>query len=135
MSSVKINSITMWTPPPSQGSSATCSVDWVGFQNSPDREVSDTSVSVAVPAMVASKPPRNSLASFWQLAGGTTLCTLTAPVGSVIDVDLSLIFNDNDGAVINNIAVATGVLGTSYYLSLDPNGTHRYVPVSLNSTT
>jgi hypothetical protein len=85
--------------------------------------------------MVVTKPPRNSLASFWQLAGGTTLCTLTAPVGSVIDVDLSLIFNDNDGAVINNIAVSTGVLGTSYYLSLDPNGTHRYVPVSLNTTT
>jgi hypothetical protein len=134
-SSVKISNISIWTPPASQGSPATCSVDWIGYQNSPDREVSDTSVSVSTPAKVSTSPPRNSLAAFWQLAGGTALCTLTAPVGSVIDVDLALIFNDDDGAVINQISVTTGTLGASYYLSLDPNGTHRYTPVSLNTTT
>lgn len=131
-SSVKVNRIEILTPPASQGANATCSVEWTGFNNSPDREFSDTTISVATPARVSCSPPPQSLASFWQVPGNTTLFTVVAPTGSIIDVILSLILADgsNNAAV----SVATAVVGNIYYLSLDPNATHRYTPVSLTTT-
>jgi hypothetical protein len=132
--SVKINQIEMWCPPASQGSSATCSVDWVGFGSSPSREFSDTTVSVATPAYVRCSPPPMSLASFWQTAGSGTLCSIVAPVGTIIDVSLALILQDEDAAAAFS-AITAGIAGQVYYLSLDSNVTHRYTPVSLTTTT
>jgi hypothetical protein len=132
--SVKVQSVSVWSPPASQGSASTCSVDWEGLANSPNREVSDSSVSVATPARIVSAPPPMSLASFWQTQSATTLFTLTAPVGSIIDVKLSLIAQDDDVASAAT-AVTTGTLAAVYYLSLDPNATHRYTPISLTTTT
>lgn len=131
---VKIQRIEMWSPPAAQGSAVTCSVDWVGNANSPNREFSDTTVSVSTPAYVVTSPPPQSLASFWQTNNTNALATLTAPSGTIIDVVLALILNDSDEATAQN-AAATVVLGNIYYLSLDLNATHRYVPVSLTTTT
>lgn len=124
----------MWSPPASQGAAITCSVEWVGA-NSPNREYSDTSVSVATPAHVSCPPPPMSLAAFWQTASSATLFSLVAPVGSIIDIHLALILSDDDQGSNTPISVASAVLGQSYYLSLDPNATHRYTPVSLVTTT
>ncbi len=131
---VKLERLTIWAPPASQGATATVSVDWAGLANSPNVEVSDTTVSVSRPAFISTSPPRQSLAAFWQVASTTTLCTITAPEGSIIDAQLSLILTDND---VNGVStsVATAAVGGSYFLSLDPNATHRYVPVSLTTTT
>ncbi len=131
--SFKINQISIWSPPASQGSNVTCSVDWTGFNNTPNREFSDTSVSVATPAYLVCSPPPQSLASFWQLSGTTQLCSIVAPTGSIIDVQLSLILADGSDAGVT-VAVATAVIGTMYYLSLDPAAQHRFTPVSLTTT-
>jgi len=133
-SSVKVKRVAVWTPPGSQGSAATCSVDWVGFNNSPNIEFSDSTVSVAKPAVVDCSPPPMSLASFWQVSSTTTLFTLTAPVGSIIDVILDLVLSDGDAEGLAT-AISTGTINLTYYLSLDPNATHRYTPVSLTTTT
>jgi len=85
------------------------------------------------PARVSCAPPANSIASFWQLTSATAIADITAPTGSIIDVWLDLVMTDGDANT--SVAVATGVLGTFYYLSLDPNGTHRYTPVSLLTTS
>jgi len=135
--SVKINRVEIWSPPASQGAAVTCSVEWAGSVAPfiADREVSDTTVSVARPAHLSTRPPRLSLASFWQTAAATTICAVTAPVGSIIDVHLSLTLYDDNGNVPQATSVvATAVLGTVYYLSLDPNANHRYTPVSLTTT-
>jgi len=131
----RIASIEIWTPPASQGAAATCSVDWVGYNNAPNREYSDTTVSVSTPAHVRTSPPPLSLASFWLNNAVGAVCTLVAPVGSIIDCTLNLILSDDDEASQTVVAVATAVVGTSYYMSLDPNATHRYTPVSLVTTT
>jgi len=132
--SVKLNQISIWTPPASQGANATCAVDWVGASNSPNREFSDTSVSVSTPAYVSCSPPPASLASFWQVPGSGTLCKLTAPTGSIIDVTLALILSDGTGeTAIDITTVAAGQLGITYFLSLDPVATSRYTPVSLTT--
>jgi len=130
--SVKVMKVEILTPPASQGANATCSVEWAGSVNSPDREFSDTSVSTATPAHVSTTPPAQSLASFWQTASTGTLFLITAPTGSIIDIVLSLI--NADGATTATSTVATAVIGTVYYMSLDPNATHRFTPVSLTST-
>jgi len=131
--SVRVKRVEMWAPPATQGSTTTCSVQWVGDQKTSNFEVSDTSNSVTTPAKISSSPPRLSLASFWNQNSTSTLFSLVAPVGTIIDVLLDLIVFDEDDAQVG-ITVATGALGNTYFLSLDPNATHRYVPVSLNTT-
>jgi hypothetical protein len=135
LQSVRIKRITIRAPPPSQGSIATTSVEWVGIANqSSNKEVSDTSNSVTTPATIKSIPPRQSLAAFWQQPSSTSLCYLIAPPGSIIDILLDLIFQDDDSTNASS-SVATAVVGNVYYLSADPNTTHYYTPISLTTTT
>jgi len=136
--SFKIRRVEVWSPPASQGAAVTCSLNWSGAvsQFSPDLEVSDTSLSVTRPAYISTSPPQGSIASFWQSLSSNGIFELTAPSGSVIDVVLDLILYDDDNpAGQANVAVTTATLGLTYYMSLDPNTTHRYVPVSLTTTT
>lgn len=136
--SAKINRVDIWSPPASQGSSVTCSVNWAGSGNSANREVSDTSISTAMPAHVSTRPPERSLAAFWFNANtpAAPLFTVVAPTGSIIDVSMSLILFDEDtNDAQAAVVVATGVQGLVYYMSLDPNSTHHYTPVSLTTTT
>jgi hypothetical protein len=135
-SSVRVTRVQIWAPVASQGAVATCSVLWAGsvspfFQ---DREISDTSVSVTKPAFIDATPPRKSLAAFWQTASTAVLFSLTAPTGAIIDVTVALTLSDDDTSSATS-TVATAVVGTVYYLSLDPNATHLYIPVSLTTTT
>jgi len=137
--SFKITGLKVWSPPASQGAAVTCSVEWTGSPNSPNVERSDSTVSVAVPAHIHGPPPPMSLASFWQPvvvgSGTVTMFILTAPVGSIIDLSVDLILCDDEASTPFQTSVTTGVLSTIYYLSLDPNATHRYTPVSLTTTT
>jgi hypothetical protein len=132
--SVKVNRISIWAPPASQGASATVSVNWYGYANSPNREVSDTTISTSKPAHVVSTPPTGSLASFWQTVGTNTIFSIVAPTGAIIDITLSLILSDDENT-LPATTTAGGTLGVNYYLSLDPNVTHRFTPVSLTTTT
>jgi len=131
--SFKIRKVEVWAAPSSQGSASTCSVDWVGYQNSPNLEESDTTLSVTKNAHIVAVPPQMSLASFWQKSSGTTLFTLVCPANSVIDITLDMIQADQEVALVSN-AIATGVIAHTYFLALDGSGTHNLVPVSLNTT-
>jgi hypothetical protein len=82
---------------------------------------------------VVTSPPVGSIASFWQLASSTTLCSLNAFPGSYINVTLELMQQDDSDAVASE-TVSTGALGTIYFLSADSNATHYYTPTSLITT-
>lgn len=133
--SLRVNFIEIWSPCASIGSFSTCSVDWISSGGQTNNvEISDTSTSVSFPAHILTSPPAGSLQRLWQRVDvSTPMCTLVAPTGSIIDIHLSLVFSDQD--IVTNATVATATLGTIYYLSLDDNSTHRFVPVSLNTTT
>lgn len=136
-SSVKVNRVSIWSPPASQGASATCSINWIGGLNSSDKEISDTTVSVAQPAHISSSPPPRSLAEFWNNGSNAAanLFTLIAPIGSIIDVSVSqILFDEDSGDTSVDTAVAAAVFNKVYYLSLDPNATHHYTPISLTTT-
>jgi hypothetical protein len=133
-SSVKLNSITIWSPPVSQGAVATCSIEWAGNAFAPDKEVSDSTISVATPARIFSRPPHMSTASFWQTSSTTTLATLIAPVGSIIDANISFVMADGNSTGLTITGFASVILGQQYYLYLDGNASHLYQPVSMTST-
>jgi len=131
--SFRVKKIEIWSAPPSQGSASTASVEWFGFGNSPSIEVSDTTLSTATNAHVVSKPPPNSLCAFWQKATGTGLFSLVLPAGSIMDMTLDLILQDNDA--LYTVPVTTAVLGNVYYLALDHQTSDLIIPVSLHTTT
>jgi hypothetical protein len=138
--SVKLKEIKVWSPPPSQGSAVTCSVEFYmgnGSAFSGTNEYSDTSVSTAVPAFIHCKPPRGSLGSFWLQPGisDTQIFVITAPTGSIVDVVLSLVLTDDDVTPPSRL-VTTAVLGNMYFLALDNSnaGAHAFVPTSLTTT-
>jgi hypothetical protein len=131
--SVRVQSIEIWAPPAAQGGAATCSVEWIGSNNTPNREHSDTTVSTAQPAHVKAVPPPQSLASFWSTFASGSVATITAPTGSIIDLVVSaILFDDTNNT--GTYTVTTSTLGNVYYLSLDPVASHRFAPVSLTTT-
>ncbi len=131
--SVKIHSIEIWSPPASQGTAATCSVEWLSTY-SPSIEVSDTTVSVSKPAHVKAQPPPGSAAAFWINPGNVqNIMKITAPVGSIIDVKCTHVLLDT-GTAGTSYAVAAGTLGALYYLPLD-GSSDTYIPTSLTTTT
>ncbi len=129
----RLKKLELWAPPPSQGSTVTISVEWLGSSNSPNREDSDTHVSVSRPAHLVCKPPPESLAKFWQVFTGTTLFNIVAPVGTIIDMSVDMIMVDQTTAS-STVAAATVVLGKVYYLALDHGTSDLLVPVSLTTT-
>lgn len=135
--SFRIRKIELWAPPASQGSVATLSVEWIGGSvNSPNREVSDSSMSTAFPAHLRAIPPVGSLASFWNApVSGTAvnMFTLICPTNTVIDLTLDLVENDQETTNVTN-SVVTGTLGNIYYLDLDGPALHFVQAVSLNRT-
>jgi len=140
--SVKVNRIEIWAPPPSQGSFATCSVLFPAASQSQAREVTDTSVSVSMPAHVVATPPERSLCAFWSdatnVAGAAdTLFSLVAPPGSIIDVWVSLVLNDGTatGAAFTSAVLVGATTGSLYYTSLDSATAAGsvYIPVGLTT--
>ncbi len=131
--SVKVKCIEIWAPLASVGTPTSCAIEWTGTANSPNVEVSDTTVTATFPAYIKTRPPKNSLASFWQVASSTALCLITCPQGSIIDVTLSGIMNDNE-ANSTSIGITSGVVGKVYYLYLTGQTSAALVPIALTST-
>lgn len=132
-SSVKVSSLEIWSPPPSQGSVSTCSVEWSGTDNTPAKEFSDTTMSTSLPAHIHCKPPSKSLAAFWQTDSSTTLFSIVLPSGSVLDLVLNLVLFDETTSS-TNVSVATATVGVIYHLALDHGSSDVVVPVSLATT-
>jgi len=132
---VKVRQVEIWCPPASQGTASTCSILWpLGNQSQP-REVSDTTVSTAVPAHVRSSPPAMSLAAFWSNQSIGTLFTLTAPPGSIIDVWVSLVMGDGAGTAGQAAVLVGATSGIVYFCALDSSTSAGsvYAPVSLST--
>lgn len=131
--SVRVKSISIWTPPASQGAAATCSVNWHSENFVSSFERSDTTVSTSQPAKLRTKPPVGSAAYFLLSTGTDTIFTITAPTGSIIDVHCVHVLNDTQ-TIGPTYLVGAGTLGVLYYPPLDGTG-DKFLPVSLGTTT
>ncbi len=131
-SSFKLNFIEVWAASSTQVQSI--AIEWLGNNNSPNIEITDTGMTPVYPAHVRCAPPKNSLASFWQTYGVSgNMFILTCPSGSIIDLSVQLIMADTTSA-ISTISVTSATVGHTYFLSLD-HPTAAIAPVQLTSTT
>lgn len=121
----RIRAIEVWGPSPAAGTATTVSVSFP--QAAPSAGVvgdsivfSDTSVSVE-PAHVRATPGK-TLAGMWQTNTSASVCAITAPSGSVIDVELE--FSSDFGTTTGGNANLTQALvgaatGNLYFRGLD----------------
>ncbi len=133
-SSIRVNSVTVWLSP-SSTVAVSADVAWVGSSTySPDEKYDEslpTTVSNTKSAVF--RPPSQSLASFWQSSSGsTTLFTITASAGSIVDLDVSIRLSNSLLPVQTTVAVAT--IQTVYYLALDGPSTNIIRPLGLPTT-
>ncbi len=134
----RLRRVQIWSVPPSAGATATVEINWFPSGSAdlvPAYELSNTSMSISVPAHVSSTPPRNTLASFWQnptTASSGLLFVLTAPADSIVEVDLDFILSDNEQSVVQYSTASTVTLGKVYYVCLD-GGSGTIVPVNLTA--
>lgn len=112
----------------------TVSLEWQS-SNSPNTEVSDTSLSPSYPATIVTTPPKDSLGGYWYNQGSTSVVLFILNIGSasIVDVwvDLTLI---DLGTAPTALAVATAAVGVTYYPSLDNATGHGLPPVGLTTT-
>jgi hypothetical protein len=128
----KINSVEIWTPTPSIGSSVTCSCAFI-YQNQKPNELTDTSNSILRPAHVFMRPPSDTLASQWinTNEAATDVLYLLVPSGSVVDVNITALLADEQYGP--TIGVTTAGTTEFYYLALN-GSTNSLVPVERHTT-
>lgn len=138
-SGVKLNHVQMWAVAGTGANdygTTTCSVFW-SSNYGPTNEVSDSGNAFRT-ATVTTSPPKQSLASFWSLAGSNeteVLCTITCPIGTIIDINVDLVLEDGETPV-SITSTQTGVLGQLYAGYLDfaaGAGAPALQPVSLGA--
>jgi hypothetical protein len=120
---VKINAVEVWCNPAVGAAPSTVAVQFAGATIGAigdGRTISDTSMGIE-PAHVRAKPARLSQAAQWQNgdAGADESFYLTAPVGSVIDVDLSFRTIQPAGPIATTYPPAGATPGELYYRGLD----------------
>jgi len=105
---IKINSVRITWLPDDDADASECCLAWVG-DRAPDTCLT-TLVTNAIPAITNSRPPKDSLASFWSTQSGDTsesLFSVTCPlkVEAILDIQVVMVFGDN--------TTSTGVLSSA----------------------
>jgi len=90
----------------------------------PDTNISVTSTPLW-PKCLRTRPPKLSLASFWSQSGSNesdNLFTISIPVGAIIDVQVTLVIQNNilsQDAPVVRTSTSTGSAGSVYAVYLD----------------
>ncbi len=126
---IRIRKVEMWSSDSSGPSTVSC--DWQGSASTAGSygksvKDSDTSLGVAEPAHIVSKPPPDSQVAQWRSAADvSTLCVLNWTVANpVIDIVFDYIVTDA-GAANAAVTVAAATVGANYCLPLDGAGGSR----------
>jgi len=139
-SSIRVHRITIW--PASQGVGIvplTPEIVWFAPITVMEKDESKERMipaGISVVAPLNETPPANTLCADWfAVSSGNTqpmFGLLNLAAGAVIDVSMSwTVTNNLTGATS---AVATGILGTYYYLYLDGSSSHQIQPVGKPTT-
>lgn len=137
-SAIRVRKIEIWGPMASDLVPVTVVVDWTGSTTSgsfgKSNRVSDTSMGSAEPAHLVTRPPPGSQIAQWLTGGSTTtICSLTYPLGSVIDLSYELVARDDGTAQSVASAVAGATVGANYIRALDSTSGTNLVPVSYST--
>jgi len=135
LSGVKVDKVEMWGFNNGNVANATTvSCEWTSTYG-PSKVVSDTSMALD-PAYISTKPPPQSLGSFWSITGSgesDVIMILNYGASTVIDVTYTVIVANGEASV-NVATTAAGTVGQIYLLPLDQTG-GNVLPVSYNTIT
>jgi hypothetical protein len=134
--SIKLHSIVLW-PSAVSGSSGACDLYWVSTGTEfikDDEKFRVLPEGITETGPLKFTPPAKSLAGEWISDSGsaTNLAGLSAPNGTVVCLDVSFTLANNITAVL--ATVASGTLGSVYYLALDGPTSNLVVPLGVPTT-
>jgi hypothetical protein len=118
---VRVNFVEVWAAPVQGAAPQQVALEYSGATvgaAGDGRLYSDSSMGVE-PAHVKAAPSRLSAAGLWQTSSATVAFQLTAPIASVIDVDLSFRTVQSDAPVAVQNVPAGATTGQLYYRGLD----------------
>jgi hypothetical protein len=118
---VRVNFVEIWAVPVQGAAPQQVALEYSGAAvgtAGDGRLFSDSSMGIE-PAHVRASPSRLSQAALWQASSANTAFQLTAPVASVIDVDLSFRTVQSDAPVAVQNVPAGATAGQLYYRGLD----------------
>lgn len=142
---IKLKEVEAWASNGAGNVSNTIELEYVndklGF-GAPGNTFSDTAIGLANIAHICAKPSKKSLAAQWinliadprdpNVIANYDLFRLTCPQGTIVDVVVSLSFQDNDDAQTVTGSVAGATSGFLYYRYLDSTSGKTLVPIGAN---
>ncbi len=140
-SSIKIDWVKIWLPGNVTGGPDYCFIDWAASGNInfvPDySKIMTLPDGVSVTGHLTFAPPKESLASMWlntaNLSASGAVLGITCPVGSIIDISMMYTLGNVSGGL--DVTIASGSVGTIYYLALDGPSSNKLVPLGLPTTS
>jgi hypothetical protein len=112
---VRIHRVTVWA----QAALGTPTTVAIKYNTTTGDQTIHTDTSLGVkPAFVSARPSNKSLAAFFQLSGAGAAFQITAPAGSIIDVQCSFKTTSLAPVMAQNALVGATV-GEFYYRGLD----------------
>lgn len=78
------------------------------------------------------RPPKNTVATWWQVANSSVLLVISCAPGSILEMDID--FTLSNTFVTTDATIATGTLASVYYLPLDGATAHTITPLGLPTT-
>jgi len=132
--SIRINSVEIWVPP--QAATAFLNMTWLS-QLGRSKTVTETAIGTALPGHLYSRPPKDSLASFYSISGVNEtepLLGMDIPKGAIIDVNVSYAIQNYISqltAPVLSSSVATVTAGVVYGFSFDGTSTNVLNPVGI----
>lgn len=121
----------MWCNPAGNLAADEIALQWVGGSTvgGPERKISALVLGTARPSHLGGSPPAGSMASLWINGGGTqNLIEITVVAGTVIDLVIEQVVNNNDAVIAVTAAVAGATVGQVYVRALDSTATSQLVP-------
>jgi hypothetical protein len=136
-SSFKINHFHIWLP--AVAGLDNVFIDWApagsaGFVKD-EAKIFTVPDGITVTNVLEFRPPAKTLASYWNNATvslGTLLAGITAPAGTIVDLNVSYTLSNVTAPIQQTVTAA--VLGSVYYLALDGAGSNKLVPLGVPTT-
>lgn len=133
----KLNSIEVWSGNATGNAVNTIEVELA--TNNPNfgsmsKIFSDSAIGTANVAHVKAIPPRDSFSGAWLPTVGSTeyvLAYLTLPLGSIVDVNMTVDLIDEEAATPVTGTVSAATLGVLYTRSLDNHSSNVILPVGV----
>jgi hypothetical protein len=123
---IRVKRVAIWFTSATVGTSISSTVEWnagsTGFLMD-GVSAAATTMSTTEPACLETKPPTESLASWYQAgpSGGTNvLFSISAPAGAIIEVDYDWVPNLTE-ATYTSVTVSGAVTGTMYACAWNTN--------------